>query len=136
MESTRDGAGGGVVRGPHDRIDLTGIRAFGRHGVFDSERRQGQEFVVDLRLRADLAEAQRSDRLEDTVDYGALANRVAEIVGGEPYDLIEALAGRIADDLADDPRLWGVEVTVHKPSAPIEVPFGDVAVTVSRERVS
>ncbi|MDV6011425.1 dihydroneopterin aldolase [Haloechinothrix sp. LS1_15] len=115
------------------RIALRGLRATGYHGYFDWERQRGQEFVVDVVLWADLERAQRSDELVDTIDYGAVAERVAAIVTGAPYRLIEALAGRIADEVltAGGQR---VEVTVHKPEAPIEVGFDDVSVTVSRER--
>ncbi len=117
-----------------DEIVLTGLRVFGRHGVFAHERRNGQEFVVDLALTLSLDAAAASDDLADTVDYGALADRVAAIVGGEPLNLIEALAGRIADAVLGDLRVQAVRVTVHKPQAPIAQDFADVAVTVRRSR--
>jgi dihydroneopterin aldolase len=118
-----------------DRIVLTGLRVRGNHGVFDRERRDGQDFVVDLTVWADLAEAGRSDRLADTLDYGALAQAAADVVSGPAYDLIETVAAHIADDvLTSDPRIEAVEVTVHKPSAPIPLTFADVAVTLHRER--
>lgn len=123
---TREGAG--------DRITLTGLRVFGRHGVFEHERRDGQDFVVDLVVRTDLSAAAASDDLADTVDYGALAERAAAIVGGEPCDLIETVCARIADAVLEDRRIDSVEVTLHKPSAPIPLTFDDVAVTVSRCR--
>lgn len=117
-----------------DRITLTGLRVFGRHGVFDHEKRDGQEFVVDLVVWTDLAKAGASDALADTLDYGALAEQAAAIVGGEPYDLIETVCVRIAEAVLADERTDAVEVTVHKPSAPIPLTFDDVAVTVRRER--
>lgn len=121
-----------------DRIALTGLRAFGRHGVFAQERRDGQEFLVDIVLRLDLTAASRSDALADTVDYGALAEIAVKVVGGDPYDLIESVAGRIADEVLADERMAGriesAEVTVHKPGAPIPHRFADVAVTVTRNR--
>jgi dihydroneopterin aldolase len=118
-----------------DRIELTGLRVRGRHGVFAHERRYGQEFVVDLTAWLDLAPAGRSDELADTLDYGWLASTAAEIVGGPPCALIEAVAARIADAvLGSDARIEAVEVTVHKPSAPIPLDFADVAVTVRRGR--
>lgn len=118
-----------------DRISLTGLRVRGHHGVFDHERRDGQDFLVDLTVWLDLAAAQRSDALADTVDYGHLAQVAAGIVAGPPHDLIEVVAGRIADQvIAADERITAVEVTVHKPSAPIPLTFADVAVTVRRER--
>jgi 7,8-dihydroneopterin aldolase/epimerase/oxygenase len=118
-----------------DRITLTGLRVFGRHGVFDHEKRDGQEFVVDITVWLDLAPAAATDELSRTVNYGELAELAVAIVGGEPYDLIESVAGRIADEVLLDPRLSAVEVTVHKPSAPIPHTFDDVAVTVRRGSV-
>ncbi|HKS48460.1 MAG TPA: dihydroneopterin aldolase [Amycolatopsis sp.] len=117
-----------------DRITLTGLRVFGRHGVFGHEKRDGQEFVVDLTVWLDLTAAAATDDLRQTLHYGELAELAAAIVGGEPYDLIESVAGRIADEVLKDSRVSGVEVTVHKPSAPIPLTFDDVAVTVGRKR--
>jgi dihydroneopterin aldolase len=123
-----------VSTGGADRIELRGLRVRGHHGVFDHERRDGQEFVVDLVVSVDLSAAAASDDLADTLDYGALAQRAAAIVGGKPLDLIEAVAGRIADDVLTDPRVASVEVTLHKPSAPIPLTFSDVAVVLRRSR--
>lgn len=117
-----------------DRIALTGLRAFGRHGVFDHEKREGQEFVVDIVVSTDVAKAAAGDRLSDTVDYGGLAELAVRVIGGEPCDLIETVACRIADGVLVDERIEDVEVTVHKPSAPIPHTFADVAVTVRRTR--
>lgn len=119
-----------------DEIRLSGLRVRGTHGVFDFEKRDGQDFIVDVVVRRSVSHAARSDDLADTVDYGALAQRTAAIVGGEPFDLIEALAGCIADDLLGSGLLDAqdaLEVTVHKPQAPIPLTFGDVSVTVRRE---
>lgn len=117
-----------------DRIELTGLRARGFHGVFHDERRDGQDFVVDVVLHLDLAAAAASDAVADTVHYGELAEAVHAVVTGEPVDLIETLAVRIADVCLADPRVWAAEVAVHKPQAPIAVAFGDVVVRVRRER--
>lgn len=119
-----------------DRIELRGLRIHGRHGVFEHERDNGQEFVVDLTLWIDLRMAATSDDLADTVDYGALAQRVHDIVAGEPRNLIETVGGQIADDIMDDDRVAACEVVVHKPSAPIPVEFADVAVITRRLRKS
>ena len=119
-----------------DRITLTGLRVLGRHGVFEHERADGQEFLVDVTVWMDLDAAGRTDDLADTMDYGALAHRVAAIVAGPPCRLIEAVAARVADDVLSDGRVHAVEVTVHKPSAPIELAFADVAVTARRTRSS
>lgn len=119
------------MNGP-DRIELRGLLVRGRHGVFPHERRDGQDFIVDVTVWMDLAAAVASDRVADTLDYGALAHRVATIVGGEPCDLIETVAGRIADDVLRDRRVRAVEVVLHKPRAPIPLPFTDVAVALTR----
>jgi dihydroneopterin aldolase len=117
-----------------DRITLTGVTAVGHHGVFDFERREGQPFVVDAVLYLDFAKAAESDDVRDTAHYGEVAQRITEWISGEPLNLIEALAVRIADSLLSEFPLQAVDVTVHKPQAPIEVPFGDVAVSVHRAR--
>jgi len=115
-----------------DRIRLTGLRVRGHHGVLAAERRDGQDFVVDVTLSLDLRAAGGSDDLADTVDYGALAQALAEVVEGEPLDLLEALAGRLAEVCLSDPRVGSAEVTVHKPAAPLGRAFSDVSVTVLR----
>lgn len=117
-----------------DRIELRGLRVRGHHGVFEHERRDGQDFVVDITVWMDLTPAARSDRLDDTLDYGALAQRAAAIVGGPPCDLIEAVAGHVADDVFADVRVQTVEVVLHKPQAPIPLEFADVAVVARRSR--
>ncbi|BCJ53639.1 7,8-dihydroneopterin aldolase [Actinoplanes sp. NBRC 14428] len=117
-----------------DRITLRGLRVRGNHGVFDFERRDGQDFVVDVELELDLAKAAASDHVDDTVHYGELAGRLAETIAGEPVNLIETLADRlVAVCLADD-RVAAATVTVHKPQAPIPHEFADVAVTLRRTR--
>lgn len=115
-----------------DRIALTGLKVRGNHGVFDHERRDGQDFIVDLTLWLDLTEAVRSDDLTTTVHYGELAQLAASIVAGPPKDLIEAVAGDIADTVMRTYAVHAVEVTVHKPQAPIPLDFADVAVTIRR----
>ncbi|MEV6244298.1 dihydroneopterin aldolase [Lentzea sp. NPDC051838] len=117
-----------------DRIALTGLRVRGNHGVFEHEKRDGQEFVVDITLWLDLSSASRTDSLAETYHYGELAEMAAKIIGGEPCDLIETVAGRIADAAMTDTRLHAVEVTLHKPSAPIPLTFDDVSVTIRRSR--
>lgn len=117
-----------------DRIALRGLRVRGRHGVFEHERRDGQDFLVDAVLSLDTRTAAASDELADTVDYGALARGLAAVVAGEPVDLLETLAARLAEVCLLDPRVAAVELTVHKPAAPIPQTFSDVAVTVRRTR--
>lgn len=117
-----------------DHIVLTGLTVRGHHGVFDFERRDGQDFVVDVDLELDTAPAARSDDVADTVHYGELAAALAGVVGGEPVDLLETLAQRLADVCLGDERVDAATVTVHKPQAPIPLQFGDVAVTIRRTR--
>jgi dihydroneopterin aldolase len=118
----------------YDHITIKGIRATGYHGVFEHERRDGQEFVVDLVLAVDTRKAAKRDDLHRTVDYGTVAQVVVDVIGGEPVNLIETLAQRIADEVLRHDRVSFVQVTVHKPSAPVPVPFDDIAVTILRAR--
>lgn len=117
-----------------DEITLTGVRAFGYHGVFEAERREGQHFVVDTTLYVDTSRAAETDDVADTVHYGELAERIVAIVEGDPVNLLERLAHRIAEAILEHPLVRMASVTVHKPDAPITVPFHDVSVTVRRAR--
>ena len=117
-----------------DRLAVLGIEAIGHHGVFDFEKRDGQVFKVDLTLGLDTWPAARSDDLQDTVDYGSLVAAVKQAIEHDPVDLIETLAERIADVCLTDTRVEWAEVTVHKPDAPIEATFSDVALTIHRSR--
>ena len=117
-----------------DVVAVRGLRGRGRHGWYRAEREQGQEFVVDVELTLDTRAAAASDDLVDTVDYGTLGSDVVAILEGEPVRLIETLADRIAQRCLVDPRVRSARVTVHKPQAPLQVAFGDVTVTVVRDR--
>lgn len=120
-----------------DRIELKGLRARGFHGVFDHERRDGQDFSCDVTLWLEFAPAAESDDLADTVDYGAVARVAHDVLTGEPRDLIETVAVEIADRaMAAHGLLHAVEVTIHKPEAPIPHTFADVAVVARRSRRS
>ena len=114
--------GRGVIR-------LSGLRAKGFHGVLDFERRNGQEFVVDLAIDLKMPV---TDDIAETVHYGQLAGSVVAIISGQPVNLIETLAERIAAEVLSDRRIRSVSVTVHKPQAPIDAQFDDVSVTISR----
>jgi dihydroneopterin aldolase len=118
----------------NDRITLTGLRATAYHGVFEHERVNGQVFVIDVTVWLDLSPAASNDDLTKTVHYGELAEEVVAAVETEPVDLIETVAERIAAVALVHAPVRRVEVTVHKPSAPITVPFDDVAVTIVRTR--
>ncbi len=115
-----------------DELSVTGIECWGHHGVFDFERREGQAFVVDLTLGLDTAPAAASDDLHDTVDYGSLVAAVKAAVEQDPVDLIETLAQRIADVCLADATVDWARVTVHKPDAPVDATFADVALTITR----
>ncbi|MFZ0227030.1 MAG: dihydroneopterin aldolase [Mycobacterium sp.] len=117
-----------------DRIELRGLTVRGRHGVFEHERADGQDFVVDIVVWIDLADAAASDDLADTYDYGVLAERAAAVIAGPARNLIETVAGEIAEGVMNDDRVHAVEVTVHKPHAPIPRTFADVAVVARRSR--
>lgn len=117
-----------------DELTVRGIECFGHHGVFEFERREGQTFVIDLTLGIDTAPAAASDDLRDTVDYGSLVTSVQAAVETDPVDLIETLAHRIAGVCLLDDRVEWASVTVHKPDAPIEATFADVALTITRKR--
>jgi 7,8-dihydroneopterin aldolase/epimerase/oxygenase len=117
-----------------DRLRLRGLRAHGYHGVYEAERRDGQEFVVDVELGLDTRASAEHDDLTQTVHYGELAEQLHSAIISDPVDLIETLAQRLADVcLAQPPVVW-VDVTVHKPQAPITVPFDDVSLTIHRRR--
>ena len=117
-----------------DHIALRGITARGFHGVLESERQEGQDFVVDVVLTVDTRQAGVSDELSDTVDYAVLAEKVVAVVTGDAVNLIETLAKRIADVCMATQLVEGVEVTVHKPQAPVGVPLDDVSVNIVRRR--
>jgi 7,8-dihydroneopterin aldolase/epimerase/oxygenase len=117
-----------------DRIALRGVTARGRHGWFPHERENGQRFSVDVVLGVDTRSAAATDDLVETVDYGILAEKIAGVVAGQPVKLLETLAQRIAEVCLGEDRVEDVEVTVHKPEAPVAVPFDDVAVTIRRTR--
>jgi len=113
-------------------IEVLGIRALGRHGVLAEEQSRAQPFEIDLRLEVDLTAAAASDRLEDTVDYGFLAEATARTIEVESHRLLERLADRIVD-VCSVPGVQSVEVSVRKLSPPIPVQVASVGVTIRRE---
>ncbi|TFV63892.1 UNVERIFIED_ORG: dihydroneopterin aldolase [Bacillus sp. AZ43] len=117
-----------------DRIALRGLRAHGRHGVYDFERERGQVFVVDAVLELDTTDAAAGDDLARTVNYAELSHQLYAVVTGEPVNLIETLAQRLADVCLANPLVEAVEITVHKPQAELGVPFDDVTVGIRRTR--
>ncbi|RBY84197.1 dihydroneopterin aldolase [Blastococcus sp. TF02A-26] len=118
-----------------DRITVTGITAHAHHGVYDWEREKGQTFSVDVVLELDTRAAAADDDLERTVNYAELAQGLHGILTGEPVDLLETLAQRMADACLANALVEAVEITVHKPDAELGVPFADVTVAIRRERV-
>ena len=118
-----------------DQIVLTGIHGFGYHGLFDQERKDGQDFFVDLTLSVDLTTAAQSDAIEDTVNYAEITDLVAEEITTNPVNLIEKLAARIAERILNQHiKVKSVTVTVHKPQAPVAAQLRDIAVVVTRSR--
>jgi 7,8-dihydroneopterin aldolase/epimerase/oxygenase len=119
---------------PLDQVVLRGLSVRGRHGVLDAERELGQTFVLDVVLHLDTRAAAAGDDLTRTVHYGVLAEQVAAVVAGEPVALVETLAQRVADVALGPEPVVAVDVTVHKPQAPVTVPFADVEVRIRRWR--
>ncbi len=119
-----------------DRIAVRGLRAHAHHGVYAFERERGQMFLVDAVLELDTAPAAAGDDLERTVNYAELARQLHAVLTGEPVNLLETLAQRLADVCLASPLVDAVEITVHKPEADLGVPFGDVTVTIRRQRLS
>jgi 7,8-dihydroneopterin aldolase/epimerase/oxygenase len=119
-----------------DRILVRGLRVQATHGVLPAEQERSQPFSIDLELRVDLAASAQSDRLEDTVDYGRVAEcAVAVVSAGPPRQLIESLAGRVAAAVLDvDPRIEDVTVTLRKLQPPLPLDLDDVGVRVTRHR--
>lgn len=117
-----------------DRLTVRGLRAYGYHGVLPAERRDGQEFVADITMYVDMTKAATSDQLAHTVDYGELTARLAAAISSYPVDLIETLAERLAHVALAEAGVAEVEVTIHKPSAPVPVAVDDVSVTIRRRR--
>lgn len=119
----------------NDLIKLTRIHGFGYHGLFDHERKNGQDFFVDLTLSVDLDQASQSDSIEDTVNYGSITELVVDEITTNPVNLIETLASRIAQRvLRQHSRVITVTVTVHKPQAPVSGQLEDIAVEITRTR--
>lgn len=119
----------------NDRIVIKGISDFGYHGVFEQERRNGQEFLVDVVLSLDLSLPSVNDDLEATINYATVCAIISDEITGEPVALIERLAGRISERLLEDfSMIQKIEVTIHKPAAPVEQNFSDISVTIERSR--
>ncbi|MFP3713310.1 2-amino-4-hydroxy-6-hydroxymethyldihydropteridine diphosphokinase [Puerhibacterium sp. TATVAM-FAB25] len=120
---------------PLDQVRLTGVTATGHHGVFAHEREEGQEFRADVVLHLDTRHAAAGDDLGATVSYADVAEDVHAVLAGSPADLVETVAERIAAAVLTRPAVVAVDVRVHKPQAPITVPFQDVDVAIRRDRV-
>jgi dihydroneopterin aldolase len=124
-----------LIPGPgRDLIEVRGIRARGHHGVLESERLTGQPFIADVTIAVDTRRAAGSDDLGDTVDYSQVAQAVHTELAGDPVDLIETLAERIASRCLAFPGVQAVEISLHKPEAPVGVPASDVVLRIVRER--
>ncbi|MFD6135648.1 2-amino-4-hydroxy-6-hydroxymethyldihydropteridine diphosphokinase [Isoptericola sp. NPDC060257] len=119
---------------PLDQIRLAGVTATGHHGVLAHERADGQVFSADVVLHLDTRAAASSDDLGQTVSYADVAQDVHDVLAGSPVDLVETVAERIAAVVLGHAAVQAVDVRVHKPQAPIPVPFDDVAIVVRRDR--
>jgi dihydroneopterin aldolase len=118
-----------------DRIEIRDLRVVGRHGVLPEEQERAQPFSLDIVAWVDMAAAQHSDALADTVDYGALAQVAADVVSQRSFQLLEALAGRLAEALLiTDSRLEAIEVTVRKLRPPLALDVASTGVRVLRSR--
>ncbi|GAA1000573.1 dihydroneopterin aldolase [Subtercola frigoramans] len=117
-----------------DSLTLTGLAVQANHGVYDFERRDGQPFVIDVTVWLNTVDAASSDDIDQTLHYGDLASEIVEAASKDPVDLIETLAERVALVVLMHAIADRVQVTVHKPEAPIAVPFGDVSITITRRR--
>jgi dihydroneopterin aldolase len=115
-----------------DVIELRGLSVMGVHGVLPEEQTRAQPFEVDLDVETDLAPAGRSDRVEDTIDYGALAERATAVVSGQHFQLLERLAERIAEVVLADPRAVSVTVAVRKLRPPVPVDLATAGVRITR----
>ena len=117
-----------------DKVSITGIEAFGFHGVFEHEKKEGQEFIVDVEFDYNTAKAIQTDFIEDAIDYGAVSILIKSIVEGEPRNLIEKVADEIAQQILNNFKVDSVKITLHKPQAPIDMEFKDVSVSVERRK--
>ena len=118
-----------------DQIRLSGLSARGYHGVLPFERTEGQLFTADVTLdlgKRGTAIASVTDEIKDAIDYSEVARAVIAVIEGEPVSLIETLAARVGEAVLAFPRVTAVEVTIHKPQAPLDVAFEDVSVTIHR----
>ena len=118
-----------------DVVFVSGLIVHAHHGVGEDEGRIGQQFLVDLALELDLAEAARSDKLVDTVSYADIIEVASAAFRARRYRLVEAAAGAVVEAIFETfPRVSALRVTVHKPHAPIAAVFADVGVTLVRSR--
>jgi 7,8-dihydroneopterin aldolase/epimerase/oxygenase len=117
-----------------DRITVHGLTAHGHHGVYPAEREHGQTFRADAVLELDTAPAAATDDLTRTVNYAELSQRLHAVLSGDPVDLLETLAQRLADVCLGYPLVQAVEITVHKPEVDLGVPADDVTVAIRRTR--
>ena len=118
-----------------DQIFFSGLALHAYHGVMPHEAKVGQTFKLDLVLDVDLSAASRSDKLAHTVSYDQIVNVASLAFCTRRHRIVEAAAGEVADAvLTRFPQVSRVQVTVHKPHAPIAAAFADVGVTIVRGR--
>ena len=117
-----------------DVIELRGLRAVGYCGALPEEQERAQPFEVDLDVEADLSGPGRTDQLEDTLDYGAIAAAVEQVITTERFALLERLSARIAEVVLTDPRATAVTVTVRKLRPPVPQHLETSGVRIRRTR--
>jgi dihydroneopterin aldolase len=118
-----------------DKIIIKGLKVFAYHGVNPEEKRDGQQFILDVTLYLSLLRAGRSDDLNDTVSYSAASKTIIRTMTEDKYDLIERAAQRVAEQLlAEYHMVEKVEVLLKKPEAPVKAEFDYMAVQITRQR--
>jgi dihydroneopterin aldolase len=118
-----------------ERIHIAGLELYAYHGCNESERRDGQVFLLDITMEADLAKACRSDDLRDTVNYSQVIRCAAAAFTSEAYNLIERAAEVTARAVLERfPVIESVTLRAHKPDAPVETPAADIFVEIKRGR--
>lgn len=113
-------------------IELAGIELFGFHGVLPEERRHGQRFLVDLSLAYASDAVATSDAIADAVDYRDVVAAVRDVSDARPYNLLEAFAAAVAEELLERFALAGVRVRVRKPEVLLDPPVAHAGVVVER----
>ena len=118
-----------------DTIEIRGLELFAYHGVNPEEKEEGQRFVLDMKLKADLSKARQTDELADTVSYAAVKKTAERVFTAAKYDLIERAAQVVCEAILQEHEMVrSVKLTLKKPDAPMKGIFEYAAVTVTEKR--